>query len=143
MNVQIYLTLLATCCCYALLRGGAPERLGVLILVSAVVASSLTPKMHTRRFEGLEMGLLIVDTIMLIVVVALALRAQRYWPMWWAAVKLNSIGTHLLMLAPTLMPWPYSIASAAWSYPSPVLLAIGAWRHRERIRRYGSDPAWS
>jgi len=143
MNIFVYLGLLVTCCVFALWRGGAPERLGVAILVAAIVASSFVPAAGTHRFYQMESGLLAVDSAMLVAVTLLALFAQRYWPMWLAAVNVNIVVTHLLMLDPRLMPWSYAVANAAWSYPIPVLLAAGAWRHRQRIARYGSDPAWS
>ncbi|SOB80710.1 hypothetical protein SAMN06297144_1200 [Sphingomonas guangdongensis] len=143
MNVAIYLLLLSTCCAYALTRGGSPERVGVAILLAAIVASHFVPGSATTRFSRLETGLLAVDFVMLLCVLVLALTAQRYWPMWMAAVLVNTVITHLLMLTPELMPWSYSVASAAWSYPNPLILAVGSWRHQSRIKRYGTDPAWN
>lgn len=143
MHVLIYLAVLVLCSAYALMRGGAPERLGVAILLGAIVASHFAPPSGVLRFAQLETGLLLVDAAMLFCVVVLALRAQRYWPMWMAAILLDTVITHLLMLSPPLMPWSYSVMVAAWSYPHPLLLAAGAWRHRKRIHRYGTDPAWS
>jgi hypothetical protein len=144
MNKLVYLALLVGCCLYALARGGTPERAAVGILISAVVATVLTP-VHggQQRFYQLETGLLMIDTCLFLAMTALALKAQRYWPMWLAAVKLNTVITHLLILSPSLPPWSYAIANAAWSYPSPLLIAIGAARHRWRLKRYGADPAWS
>lgn len=143
MNVIVYLGLLVTCCLYALARGGSPERLGVALLLSAVGVSFFIPSMGMHRFFQLEVGMLLVDSCLFLSVTALALRAQRYWPMWLAAVKLNTVITHLLNMSPALMPWSYAIANAAWSYPSPLLIAIGAARHRQRLKRYGADPSWS
>lgn len=143
MNKLIYLALLVSCCLYALARGGTPERAAVGILVSAVLASAFTVAGGAHRFFQLEVGLLAVDTCLFLAMTALALKAQRYWPMWLAAVKLNTVITHLLILSPTLPPWSYAVANAAWSYPSPLLIAIGAIRHRRRLRMYGADPAWS
>ncbi|MEN3749149.1 hypothetical protein TPR58_18390 [Sphingomonas sp. HF-S3] len=143
MNVIIYLALLLGCSGYALARGGAPERIGVLILALAIVASHFAPAAGPVRFKTIEWGVMMVDLAMLSAVLVLAVRAQRFWPMWMAAILVNTIVTHLLMLSPNLIPWSYSVAIAGWSYPNPVLLAIGAWRHRSRIRLYGADPAWS
>lgn len=143
MSKFIYLVLLVSCCLYALARGGTPERAAVGILVSAVAASAITPSTGLHRFFQLELGMLMVDTCLFLAMTALALKAQRYWPMWLAAVKLNTVITHLLILSPSLMPWSYAVANAAWSYPSPLLIAIGAARHRQRLKLYGVDPAWS
>ncbi|MDQ0252226.1 energy-converting hydrogenase Eha subunit C [Sphingomonas kyeonggiensis] len=143
MNKIVYLALLVGCCLYALARGGTPERAAVGILVSAVAATILSPAAGSHRFYQLELNLLVIDGTLFLAMTVLALKAQRYWPMWLAAVKLNTVVTHLLILSPTLPPWSYAIANAAWSYPSPLLIAIGAVRHRQRLKRYGADPAWS
>jgi hypothetical protein len=143
MNKIVYFALLMACCLYALARGGTPERAAVGILVSAVVATVLSHSTGTHRFYQLEISLLAIDASLFLAITALAMKAQRYWPIWLAAVKLNTVITHLLILSPTLPPWSYAIANAAWSYPSPLLIAIGAMRHRQRLRRFGADPAWS
>jgi hypothetical protein len=143
MNKFVYLALLIGCCLYALARGGTPERAAVGILVSAVAATVLSPATGVHRFYQLELNLLVIDSALFIAMAALAMKAQRYWTMWLAAVKLNTVITHLLILSPSLMPWSYAVANAAWSYPSPLLIAIGAVRHRQRLKRYGVDPAWS
>ncbi|MDF2385016.1 uncharacterized membrane protein YgaE (UPF0421/DUF939 family) [Sphingomonas leidyi] len=143
MNVLVYLVVLLLCCLYAVTRGGLPERLAVLILVLAIVASHFAPVSGQYRFQKMEVGLLAVDSGMFLSTMLLSLRAQRYWPMWLSAVYLNIVVTHLLMLTPSLMPWSYAVANAAWNYPGPLLIAIGAARHRQRLKRYGADPAWS
>lgn len=143
MNVLFYLALLVWCSLYAAIRGGVPERIGVAVLLGAVVASQLVPTAGAQRFKVIETGILAVDAAMLACVLILSVYAQRYWPMWMAAVLVNTVVTHLLMLSPTLRPWSYSVALAAWSYPNPIILAVGAWRHRARVRRYGEDPPWN
>jgi len=143
MNKFVYLALLVGCCLYALARGGTPERAAVALLVSAVAATVLSPAAGVHRFYQLELNLLVIDSALFLGMAALAMKAQRYWTMWLAAVKLNTVITHLLILSPSLMPWSYAVANAAWSYPTPLLIAIGAMRHRQRLKRYGVDPAWS
>lgn len=109
----------------------------------AIVASHFAPTSGAVRFQVLEYGLLAVDSVFLVAMIFIVIRAQRYWPMWMAAVLLDTVLTHLLMLTPTLMPWSYSVMMAAWSYPIPIILAIGTWRHRARLQTYGSDAAWN
>src|SRR5436305_1257581 len=115
MNVLVYLVVLLLCCLYAVTRGGLPERLAVLILVLAIVASHFAPVAGQYRFQKMEVGLLAVDSGMFLSTMLLSLRAQRYWPMWLSAVYLNIVVTHLLMLTPSLMPWSYAVANAAWN----------------------------
>ncbi|CAN5404316.1 hypothetical protein BH09PSE4_BH09PSE4_22250 [soil metagenome] len=143
LHVLIYLTILIGCCLYSLFRGGAPERIGVGILFGAIVLSAFAPKSGPIRFQTFESGLFVVDSMMAAALILLSLRAQRYWPMWVAAIQIDVIATHLMMLSPSIMPWSYSMAMAFWSYPASILIAIGTWRHRQRLARYGEDPAWS
>ncbi|OYY68631.1 hypothetical protein [Sphingomonas sp. 28-63-12] len=143
MTIPVYLSILVVCCLYALVRGGAPERLGTAALLVAIVASRFAPASGPVRFQTIEYGIMAVDAALLAVILIIAVRAQRFWPMWMAAILLDTVLTHLLMLSPKLIPWSYSVMNAAWSYPIPIILAIGAWRHRARIDTYGSDPAWN
>lgn len=143
MNVLVYLAILVVCCLYAGMRGGPPERLAALTLVAAIIASAFTPASNAIRFQGIEYGIMAVDTASLVAVVTIAIHAQRYWPMWMAAILLDIVLTHALMLTPSLMPWSYSVMIAAWNYPIPIILAIGTWRHRARLQTYGSDAAWN
>ncbi len=89
MNVLVYLVVLLLCCLYAVTRGGLPERLAVLILVVAIIASHFAPVAGQYRFQKMEVGLLAVDSGMFLSTMLLSLRAQRYWPMWLSAVYLN------------------------------------------------------
>ena len=143
MNVLLYLALLVLCCLYALVRGGAPERWGVAALIASIVASHFAPASGPTRFQTIEWGVMAVDAALLAAIVVIAVRAQRYWPLWMAAILVDTVITHLLMLSPKVIPWSYSVMIAAWSYPNPVILAVGAWRHRARVRMYGADSAWN
>lgn len=84
-----------------------------------------------------------IDLIMLVALLAIALKAQRYWPMWVSTVHLDLTATHLVMFAPETQAWSYWAMQALLSYPAPILLAAGTYRHRQRLRRYGTDPPWS
>lgn len=143
MRPLIYLTLLGVCCLYAFVRGGTPERWGAAALIAAVAMTAFAPTFGAYRFQHLEWGVLAIDAALMVVIGAIALRAQRFWPMWMAAILLDTVITHLLKFSAELVPWSYGIMSASWSYPVPIILAIGAWRHHMRKQRYGDDPAWN
>lgn len=142
MLVPTYLALLVLCCSYALWRGGAPERWGVAILLASIALSGVIPR-SGLRFGQIEVGFMIGDLAMFIAISVLAVRAQRYWPMYMAAILLDTLITHLLMLSPHVMPWSYSAMLAGWNLVNPPLLAGGTWHHRRRLAQHGSDPAWS
>ncbi|MET0308321.1 MAG: hypothetical protein ABW023_06400 [Sphingomonas sp.] len=128
---------------YAGFRGGTPERIAAAILVVATLASALALGASVHRYMRTEIVTMWVDVAMTAAFLALALRAQRYWPMWVSMVQIDIVATHLVMFSPETQPWSYWAMQALWSYPAPLLLAIGTLRHRQRLKRYGDDPSWS
>ncbi|MDB5680426.1 MAG: hypothetical protein JWO16_231, partial [Sphingomonas bacterium] len=76
--------------------------------------------------------------------VAIALRANRYWPIGIAAMQVLQVVGHLLKLAdPHMLPLLYWLSSVVWAYPMLILLALGTVRHRNREKRLGPEPSWS
>jgi hypothetical protein len=96
------------------------------------------------RFQGVAVGVLLVDLAMLAPLFWLALRANRQWPMPMAAMQALQVLGHLMKLAqPTILPLLYWLDRVAWAYPMLVLLALGTLRHANRVRRLGAEPPWS
>lgn len=78
---------------------------------------------------------------MLIIV---ALRADRGWPLLIAALQFDAVGAHLVKLvAPETIRVAYALLITVWSWPTQMLLAVGTWRHVRRVRREGNDRSWS
>src|SRR3546814_14358745 len=51
--------------------------------------------------------------------------------------------SHLSGLRLDIIPWAYGTVVAGWAYAMLVVLIIATCRHRQRLRRYGADPAWN
>lgn len=128
---------------YAVVRGGPPERWGGAMFFLNAVVSNIALYLSKRQFMVPEISLMAIDVIYLITLVALALRAQRYWPLWAAAFQLDAVLTHFLMFSKATPPFSYAFALWLWSLPLPLLMAAGAWRHRRRLKLWGDDPAWT
>jgi hypothetical protein len=143
-NVVLYLTLLTICCSYALWRGGAPERIAAAIILVAVAMSALVASSYHRAFAQREIGIFIVDVVMFGAATALALRAERFWPLCMAA--LLGLGLELQMLS-WIAPHPhrqvYKVLHALNAYPVLLVLAVGTWRHGKRRAELGADESWS
>ena len=143
-RIIIFIALMLACCCYALARGGAPERIAGAALLCAGGATWLSYSDLVSRFTGVEIGTMVVDVLLLVVLVAVALRADRGWPILLAGLQLASVAAHLLKLVDlNMIRVTYAIAMAMWSYPMLIALALGTWRHRSRLRTHGADRAWS
>jgi hypothetical protein len=94
------------------------------------------------HFEHIAWGVLIVDVIMLAAVLALALSSTRYWPLWMAALQLLQVMSHFSRMLPGMIALTYAIAMSLIGYPIALLLAIAAWRHRQRTRMLGPESSW-
>lgn len=144
LHKLLYFGLLALCCGYALARGGTPERLGAIILLIASVLTPLMRSWNMARFQGLEPSILALDLVALAAFVALALRANRFWPLWIAAIQLLGCTGHIAKaLNPAIDPWAYYVMVALGGYPMCLIIAIATRRHRRRMAERGVDPSWN
>jgi hypothetical protein len=144
LPVEAYYAMLALCWMYALLKGGAPERFGATILAVGSILSLAARSSATGRFGSVEVGVFLADVATLIAFLVLALRAERYWPLWLAALQIIGTAGHVVKLAdPDTIPRAYAVALVFWSYPMLLLIALGTWRHQRRLARNGVDPSWS
>jgi hypothetical protein len=85
-----------------------------------------------------------VDVACLLAFGALALAADRFWPLWITGIHLIGVATHTAKLVqPEVVPWVYGAIQALWSYPIIILMVIGTVRHQARLRRYGADTSWN
>jgi len=126
---------------YALLRGGAPERLVSLMMV---VAWILTMALNSRtEFSHFEAGVFLVDIVFFAALYLLSLFTTRFWPIWMCAMQGLDVLSHLIAV---MSPWDapgYAIMVQFWAYPMEALLIVATRRHRHRLRQAGADPAWA
>ena len=94
LPVQIYFTFIGLCCLYAMLRGGPPERIGAAIFATAYILSLIAASSGGARYEWVEVGVFAVDVAMLLALLALALRANRFWTLWVAAFQIIGTAGH-------------------------------------------------
>lgn len=141
--ILLFNLLLAGATIYAFIRGGAPERVVAAAFIAAAAATYLPPPDFTT-FERAEFGLFVIDSALLAVLIAVALRANRFWPIWVAACQLFTVLVHITMAYQRdILPIVYFVVVIRISYPMLILLVIGTERHFRRKKRFGSDPDWS
>jgi hypothetical protein len=144
VKLVLFNGLLVFCCGYAFWRGGVPERLAAAIFVIGTALTRVATFYWGTGFGAVEMGVLAVDLACLISFVFIALRAERFWPLWVAALQIIGTAGHAVkLLAPDMIPWGYAFLLAAGSYPMLLLIALGTYRHQRRLARNGVDPSWS
>jgi hypothetical protein len=133
MSMYFFWMLLLVTCGYALLRGRKYEQLAALLFIAASIVSVLVRSPLHARYLGVEQSDLVIDSLVLAATVAIALRSDRFWPLWVAGLQLTISMSHLLKaLQPDLLPLAYAAAERFWSYPTLIILFIGAWRQHNR-----------
>lgn len=136
MNILIFFLFLFATAALAYARGGRPEKTIALSLVVATVLTFLTGLLASVSFDTVEIGLLVIDIALLGVMLLVAMRADRYWPMVVAALQLILVLVHIAkVVSGDALPWVYAFVLAFWSYPILAVVMIGTWRHSRRTRR--------
>jgi len=131
-----YWLLLTGVAAYALWRGKGDERAAALVCDEATAASVLVNSPLTRRFAGVETGVLVVDLLTLAAFIAIALRTKRFWPLWVAGFQLTSTFAHVLKAVHfSLVPQVYAAAERLWVYPIFLAIVVGTWRTQQRLRK--------
>jgi hypothetical protein len=144
LPVEIFYAILALCCLYATVRGGTPERIGAAIFLGAAILTTAALSAPSARWGTVEAGVFAVDVVMLGALIALALFAERLWPLWVTALQLIGTAGHAAKLAsPEVIREAYAFVMAFWSYPMLSLLVFGTWNHQRRLARFGVDKSWS
>ena len=122
-------------CGYALWRGRKYEQLSAFVFIAASVTSVLARSTGTRPYLSLERGDVIVDFLVLLAMVAIALRSDRFWPLWAAGLQVTISMSHVLKaIQPDLVPLAYAAAERFWSFPTLIILFVGSWRQHRRQR---------
>ena len=135
LNPIIYHLLLIAVAAYAFLRGRSDERLAAAICVFATIATRLVLSPTTGRYTGVEIGVFLVDLLTLAGFVAIALRTDRFWPLWVAGLQLTTLVAHLLKaIEIDLLPKAYAAAGRFWVYPIFLIIVVGTWRSSQRAR---------
>ncbi len=143
-HTEIFFTLLGLCTGYALLFGGAPERIVAAMFLVVTALMPLVLSGQHGRYSYLEVGALTVDALMYVALLWLALRAERFWPIWMSAMQgVQLLGHGIGLLGYRLLNLSYAIIDHTICYPMMLLLLIAVRRHQLRLAKNGADASWS
>ncbi|MEL7188056.1 MAG: hypothetical protein AAGK17_00770 [Pseudomonadota bacterium] len=123
--------------------GGKPERCGALTLASIFsVQLILYSTISDPTFDEIDFVGVITDAIGLLGFTAIALSANRIWPLFAAAMQLIAVLAHLTHGFRPMLGQSYVDFEA---YPTAfVTLCVigGVAMHRYRLKKYGHDRDW-
>ena len=133
MAPNFFRILLVLVALYAFVRGRRDERQVGVIFVLGVIATEIVLPPPRLRFEGVETHLMLVDIVVFLGFTFVALRSERFWPLWIAGLQLTAVFGHVLKAVDvTLFSRAYAAALVVWAYPMLLILAIGTWRGHHR-----------
>ena len=105
--------------------GGLDEKWASSAFILAALASNLA---NASRYGHTETGILIVDLALLAGLLLIALRSDRFWPMWAAAFQMVAVTVHIASLTENgKFAWAYAVGLIFWSYPVLIALMVGTW----------------
>jgi len=140
MAPTVFRILLALVVLYALLRGSRDERYVAIICLVGAVVTTLVLSPLAQRFQIVETPVMAVDLAVFAGFLMVALRSERFWPLWIAGLQLTTMLGHLFKgLDSQLLPRAYGAALNFWAYPIVLILAIGTWRSQRRRRGTGPE----
>ena len=115
-------------------RGAWPER---LIAITYLVAILISPLVQERPFANhLQVNLLIVDATVLMILIWLSLRSDRWWPLFAAAASVLEVSTRIAhVFVPGLSLAMAVTGAILWSYVMLFALAGGIAEIEIRKRR--------
>ena len=129
-----YFVLLAVSA-YAFVAGRRDERTAAATCIIATLATHVLTS-PVASFSNVESGIFIVDALTFTAFTFIALKSDRFWPLWVAGLQLTTLLSHILKTVQLdLMPQAYAAAARFWVYPIFLIIVIGTWRsHRRRMR---------
>ncbi|MEP5938060.1 MAG: hypothetical protein ABJ239_07020 [Erythrobacter sp.] len=133
-------------CLAALVWGGGPERaiaLVWLVLFKLVDAVYETIWGATFRPEQLDIFSATNDTLALVILVVVAVKANRMYPLWIAAFQVLATLSHFAnAMAEHITPIAYVILAVTPGYFQLLLLTGGLYAHMRRARKHGTYRDW-
>jgi hypothetical protein len=136
MAPTIFRVFLALVALYAFFRGSRDEReVGIICVAGALLTHVLISPL-ADRFEAVETPVMVVDLAVFAGFLMVALRSERFWPLWIAGLQLTTMMGHFLKaMDSSLLPRAYGAALSFWAYAIVLILAVGTWRRQRRLIR--------
>ena len=122
---------------FALLLGGREERIYGAAKAVAALSNLLV---GTNSSTGTVIREAVIDLALFAVVLPLALKSNKVWPLVAASVCLATLMTAAAQMLIHATPTAYGIAQGAWALLADLVVALGAW-NVWRARRQGDGRA--
>lgn len=143
IRLYLFLAAISLCAWYAYKAGSKPERAAISAQILALLLTSFTAFVFRSDKFAFFWGWVVTDALLMVALLAIALKANRLWTMVLAGLHLASIFVHLSKLVyPSLPPFAYALLLQVWAWPMLITTAIGTWNHQKRRQSGAAQPDW-
>ncbi len=153
IRLLLFVAALMICALYALRAGSRPERMAIFAQVAATLLTFFDVyflRSASLAFSGWVTfdfpvwGWLITDLLLLGVLGALALRANRLWTLALAGLQLASMFAHVvkIFIPDQFPPLAYAILLQIWAWPMIAVTALGVRQNQKRRLQGKEQPDW-
>lgn len=126
-------------CGAALWKGGVEER---ATAAGILLSLAVTVLLRDNSWPHVQRAIFAADSLLFVLLLVVALRTPKYWPLAAAGFQLLAIMTHVAkMMDAGLQQWAYITAGVIWTYLLLLALAVGtwnAWQDRVQSARAGA-----
>ncbi|MEO9461337.1 MAG: hypothetical protein ABJ242_01255 [Marinomonas sp.] len=124
-------------------RSGEPELLGVAVIILSIFIQMVMYADTKPIFTGVDMVSVLVDLVLFIGIGAIALNANRIWPLIAAGAQLVGLFSHFSRAVQlNIDPMAYSILKTAPTLIVGLCVIIGFVGHFQRMKQNGYDLDW-
>lgn len=119
----VFLFLVLAIAGFAIVRGRTDERIAAVAILSATLLSVIA---RSHDFASPETGILFIDLALLGLLIVIAMRSDRFWPLWAAGFQVVGTMIHLATFVQVdIWPPAYVAAQGFWGWPVMAALFTG------------------
>lgn len=126
--------------------GAAPERIctcGMFLFFGPIDFAYHAILSRGSFYATLDLGHFAIDLAVATVFFAVALQANRVYPLWLTALQLLTLLGHFSrQVSEAIGQLAYALLSYSPFILQVTTLAVAIFLHARRVRRYGSYPSW-
>ncbi|MDZ4307603.1 hypothetical protein [Allopontixanthobacter sp.] len=142
---QLQLVALLILAAMGLWKGAGPERAVAGVFLGMLISSRIYSLVFGNfiNLVSIDYGRALIDLAAMIAFAIIALRANRMYTLWIAALQLIAFNAHLAReLTQSMTPIAYAILYVGPSYFQLLIQGLGLWAHRRRVARFGPYRSW-
>lgn len=131
----IYLLLLVSSVCFVFWKGRFEERLAAGALTIGSIVTYLLYVRAGKDWLNFDLALLLNEAAVTAVILCIAYRSKRFWPLPVAAFQIIAMLTPLAgVLGENLASYALGVTQGLWAYPQLLVLMVAAIRGQMAIK---------